>query len=220
MILPYVLLVLTSGALCFFYAYTLRQRRFSTIQLALLAGMVTLASYLVLELPVSRGNQQAIRALATTVMYWLLCVSGYRLSGVRLPSMLTVIHGASVLTLAALAAAMIHGDVTDRVWLIVWPLIAVQAAVVGLLLLSAWRQRSGKLLLLALSAAFWVATIVESLAILMEWLPWDSFRWSVAGALLFCIMLLFFFAERFILDREEAVREQRAAINAERGRIL
>ncbi|WP_116811077.1 sensor histidine kinase [Steroidobacter cummioxidans] len=218
--LPYVLLVLTSGALCFVYAYTLRQRRFSTIQLALLVGIVTLMLYSVLKLPISRGHEQGVRALATTGMYWLLCVSGHRLSGIRVPGMPAVIHGMAAFTFIAIAVAMIRADVTDRIWLLAWPLVFLQMSVIAALLLSAWRRRSVKLLLLALSAAFWTTTVAQSLAILSEWLPWDSFRWSVSGALPFCIVLLFFFAERFILDREEAAREQRAAIASERGRIL
>lgn len=218
--LPYVLLVLTSGALCFVYAYTLRQRRFSTIQLALLVGIATLLLYSALELPISRGNEQGVRALATTGMYWLLCVSGYRLSGIRVPGMPAVIHAVAALTFAALGVAMLRADVTDRIWLLAWPLVFLQMSVIALLLLSAWRRRSFKLLLLASSAAFWMTTVAQSLAIISEWLPWDSFRWSVSGALPFCIVLLFFFAERFILDREEAAREQRAAIANERGRIL
>lgn len=220
--IPKGLLVLTAGALCFVYAYLLRQRRFQPIQVALVAAVALQLLYLLLDLPLSLGREQAVRTLAGILMYWLLCLAGLRMSGVRHAGPRIAAHAAAGLGAAAVLGLAAADRATDQVWLLAWPIIALDGAVAALLLWHAWRQRSVKQALLALGALLWVATICQSLALLMEWpgLPWDSFRWSQAGALPFCVMLLFFFAERFILDREEAAAERQAAIQAERNRIL
>jgi signal transduction histidine kinase len=62
--------------------------------------------------------------------------------------------------------------------------------------------------------------MLQSAFILMDWLPWDALRTSTLGVVPFCLVLLFVFAEQFILDREQAAAAQRDAIIAERGRIL
>ncbi|WP_059412906.1 sensor histidine kinase [Cupriavidus basilensis] len=217
---PYILLVLVAGALCFLSAYARRQRHFGATPQAFLAGLVTLLLYLTQALPVSRDSLEGLRALASLPMYWLLCVEGYRLSGFAIRGMHAVIHGLSALTVAAIVAALALGDSGDDIWMLTWPHLALRVLLCGLLLVAGWRRRSPKLVLLALSAALWCATVAQSYLILMEWLPWDAFRWSVAGALPFCVVLIFVFAERFILDREESARERQAAIATERGRIL
>ncbi|GAA5236498.1 hypothetical protein FOZ76_14165 [Verticiella sediminum] len=218
---PYVLMVLVVGALCFVLGYALRRRRqLLPMQFALLAGIVTLASYLMAELPMSRGSQQAVRILISIPMYWALGVAGYHLAGIRLRGFLTAWHTTTLLTLAAAAGWLILGGVTDQVWLLTWPHVLLRWIPIGLLCARAWRDRSVKFLLLGLSAGLWNVTIMQSYLILMEWTHWDSFRWSVTGALPFALVLLFVFAERFVQDHEDAVRAQRAAVAAERERIL
>ncbi|MBE7375819.1 sensor histidine kinase [Pseudomonas lopnurensis] len=219
-ILPYVILVLFLGALAFLVAHIYYQRRFHLIQLAMLTGLLSILGYLAIDLPLARADQQAIRILITTCMYWWLCLIGYRLSGARGHAYPRLLHAVSLLTLAATLALWALGEAGDRLWLITWPHLLLRLPVIVLLLRSAWRRRSPKYWALGLSTALWLGTQVQSYLILMEWLPWDSFRWSTAGALPFCIVLLFFFAERFILEREEVANQQRIAIADERGRIL
>ncbi|CAM3652911.1 Histidine kinase domain-containing protein [Bordetella sputigena] len=217
---PYGVLVVMGAALCFLVAHVRRQRRTHVIQFGMLAGVLAAASYLALDLPVSRGTQEITRIVITTVMYWVLCVVGYRMSEFRLRGFLPAWHALGALTLLAVLAAGAAGMADDRLWLWTWPHVLARLVVIGLLLWRAWRLRSPKYAALALSALIWWVTIVQSYLILMDWLHWDSFRWSIAGAVPFCVVLLFVFAERFILDREEAAVAQQAAIATERERIL
>lgn len=219
-IAPYLILVLMGGALCFLLAYAWHQRRAYTIQFALLTGVLAAASYLAVQLPLTRGVEQAVRVWITTVMYWFLCVAGYRLSGARVRWLLPMVHVCSALCLLASLAWALLGAVSDQVWMLTWPQIPLRLAVAVLLLRQGWRLHSLTYMALALTAMLWIATMVQSYLILMEALPWDSFRLSVAGGLPFCIAVLFYFAERFVVDREESLLQQRAAITAERERIL
>ncbi|WP_328586092.1 sensor histidine kinase [Chitinasiproducens palmae] len=219
-VIPYAMLVVLGAALCFLAAHIWLQRRLTVVHLLLMVAVISTTSYTFLELPIMRGEEQTVRVGITTSMYWMLCVFGYRMSGVRIRGLLWVIHISSALTLLAALALTIAGEASDRLWLITWLHVAVRAVVVALLLRHAWQRRSTKLALLGLTAALWLVTIAQSNLILMELLPWDAFRWSIVGAAPFCVVLLFFFAERFILDRDKAASEQRAAIQAERNRIL
>ncbi|NDL61873.1 sensor histidine kinase [Acerihabitans arboris] len=218
-IVPYVLLVLIAGSLCFLVAYTWRQRRLFIIQFALLASLATLLAYLA-DLAIPLGAQEALRVIITTIMYWALCVAGYRLSGARLRWFPPLLHGLTLLTIIIVIATMIVGEATDRTWLITWPHVAFRLVPIGLLLARGLKTRSVKLIALSSTGLLWTLTVAQSYLIIMEWLPWDSFRWSFVGALPFCIVMIYFFAERFIIDREGSQIEKRAAIVAERARIL
>src|SRR5476649_1496320 len=218
-VVPYVILVLIAGSLCFLVAYTWRQRRLFIIQFALLFCLATLLSYLA-DLAVTLGVQEALRVIITTVMYWALCVAGYRLSNARLPWFLPMLHGVTMLTLAATAIVTLLGASTDRVWLLTWPHVLLRLIPIGLLMQLGWQQRSLKFTALSLTALLWTITVAQSYLIIMDVLPWDNFRWSFAGALPFCVVMIYFFAERFIIDRELSQLEKRDAIVAERSRIL
>ncbi len=218
-VVPYVILVLIAGSLCFLVAYTWRQRRLFIIQFALLFCLATLLSYLA-DLAVTLGVQEALRVMITTAMYWALCVAGYRLSGAKLPWFPPVFHGVTMLTLAATAIVTLAGAATDRIWLFTWPHVILRLIPIGLLLHLGWQQRSLKYTALSLTALLWTITVAQSYLIIMDVLSWDSFRWSFAGALPFCVVMIYFFAERFIIDRELSQLEKRDAIVAERSRIL
>ncbi|XBS71231.1 ATP-binding protein [Acerihabitans sp. KWT182] len=200
-------------------AYTWQQRRVFIIQFALLLGIASLLSY-ILELTLSLGDQQAMRAIITTLMYWALCVAGYWLADIRLRGFLPLWHGLTAATLGIIVIMLLRGDATDRIWLITWPHVLFRLALIGLVIRRGYQRREWVLVALGLTALFWTATLAQSYFIIMEWLPWDSFRLSIVGALPFCLVMIFYFAERFIASREESRREQRAAIIAERMRIL
>lgn len=219
-VIPYVIMVLLAGALCFLMAYAWRQRRGYLIQVAMLVGIVALVSYLALRIPVTRSTDQALRVITTTLMYWMLCIAGYRLCETRIKGLMPLLH---MLTGACLLATLLwaaRGDVDDRVWMLTWPQLPIRFLLAGMVAYEGWKKGSVVYVALGLTAVLWTLTIVQSYLILLDILPWDSFRLSVAGALPFCIALLFYFAERFILDREESLLAQRAAIVAERERIL
>ncbi|WP_413722446.1 sensor histidine kinase [Sodalis sp. RH24] len=218
-IVPYVLLVLIAGSLCFLVAYTWRQKRVFIIQFALLASLATLLAYLA-DLAIPLGAQEGLRVMITTIMYWALCVAGYRLCGARLRWFPPLLHGLTLLTVISVVALMLLGKATDRAWLITWPHVLLRLVPIALLLARGWSTRSVKLIALSLTALIWTLSVAQSYLIIMEWLPWDSFRWSFVGALPFCFVMIYFFAERFIIDREGSQIEKRAAIIAERARIL
>lgn len=218
-IVPYVLLVLIAGSLCFLVAYTWRQKRLFIIQFALLASMTALLAYLA-DLTIPLGAQEALRVIITTIMYWALCMAGYRLCGARLRWFGPLLHGVTLLTVVVVLALMLLGEATDRAWLITWPHVLLRLVPIVLLLARGWTTRSVKLIALSLTALIWTLSVAQSYLIIMEWLPWDSFRWSFVGALPFCFVMIYFFAERFIIDREGSQIEKRAAIIAERARIL
>ncbi|TKI07733.1 sensor histidine kinase [Martelella alba] len=218
-IVSYIMLVLIIGALCFLLAYAWQQRRFFTIQFALVLSLLTLLIYL-MDLRISLGDQQALRAIVSTAMYWALCLAGYRMAGIKLRWYPPLLHSVTAATLLAMLALMLMGDATDRIWLITWPHVAIRLVPIALLLHQGWQSRSMKIFLLGLTALLWNITVAQSYFIIMDWLPWDSFRLSFAGALPFSLVMIYHFAERFIADREGNLREQRAAIVAERTRIL
>ncbi len=219
-LVPELLSVVAACCLCFLTVYIWRQRRLHVMQLALLIGVVAIVSYFSAGFPGSRTDQQALRVAVTTAMFWALCIAGYRMSGVRARWYPPLVHIVSVLTLLATLQFLLSGNMSDRVWQITWPHMGVRAIVIVMLARRAWRDRSWKYGCLAASSFLWLLTTMQSVVILLDWLSWDNFRLSEAGALPFCAVVLFFFAERFILDREEAVLQLREAVSHERSRIL
>lgn len=216
---PYILLVLIAGAVCFLPAYARRRRRRSVTPLAFIASLVCLLAY-PLFMAVSPGVEEGLRAIAATLMFWALCVEGYRLSGARLRFFTPLLHGVTLLTIAVVVLFMLMGLASDRIWLLTWPHVLLRLVPIFLLLIRGWRTRSLKLLALAFTALLWTLCVAQSYLLIMEWLPWDDFSLGVIGALPFCLMLIFFFAEQFIIDKEESLKAQGAAVAAERARIL
>ncbi|MEA9392026.1 ATP-binding protein [Acerihabitans sp. TG2] len=215
----YAIFFLISGSLCFLVAYTWRQRRLLIIKFALLFCLIILLFYLA-DLTVALGTQEALRMMSATLLNWVLCLAGYRLSGARLPWFEPVLHGLTMLTLTVSALIMLFGVPTDQIWLLTWPHVLLRLVPIGLLLHLGWRQHSLKYTALSLTALLWTITVCQSYLIIMDELPWDSFRWNFAGALPFCIVLAYFFVERFIIDRKLSQLEMQDAILAERARIL
>lgn len=125
-----------------------------------------------------------------------------------------MLHGLTVLTLAVTAIITLFGTPTDQLWLLTWPHVVLRLVPIGLLLHLGWRQRSLKYTALALTALLWTITVGQSYLMVMDDLPLDSFSWSFAGALPFCVVMISFFAEQFIIDRELSQREKKDAIIA------
>lgn len=219
-VVPYIVLVVMGGAGCFVIAHLWRRREPHIIQLGAVIATLAVASYLSVSMPLSRVDQIVLRVIVTTLEFWPLCIVGYRMSGVRIRGFAWAQHGLPVLTIAIALGAWVTGHASDKLWFIVWPLMVLRMTVAGLLLRRAWLDRSVKLGLLALTAGLWLVTTAQSLALPTDWFAWDTIRLSTVGVVPFCIVLLFLFAERFILDHEEAIEQQRAAVAAERGRIL
>lgn len=222
-VIPSVIMVLLTGALSFLMVYAWRRRRDYIVQLTVLAGVIVLAvylSYMMLHLPIRRSSENALRVVVTTLMFWGLCVGGYRMCTTRLRGLMPALHFFSSACLILTLAWALRGDVGDRVWILTWPLLPIRVMVAGLLAYDGWRRGSAIHIALGLTAIFWMGTLVHTDLMLADLLSWNNVNVSLAGGLPFCIALLFYFAERFIFDREESILAQRAAIVAERERIL
>jgi signal transduction histidine kinase len=219
-IVPYVIVVLLVGALAFLMTYAWRQRRGYMMQIAALIAIPVVILYLAPPMLMTRSTLRAMRVFSTTAQYWLLCVAGYRLCQMRLRGLMPTLH---VLTGASLLITLvwaIYGYIGDSVWMLTWPQLPIRFLIAGIIVYEGWKQRSVIHVALGVTAIFWTLTLVQSFLIPLDLLPWDSFRLSTAGALPFCVAMLFYFAQRFILDREESLIAQRAAIVTERERIL
>jgi signal transduction histidine kinase len=222
-VIPAIILVLLTAALSFLSIYAWRRRREYVIQLTVLAGVVLLLiylSYMVLHLPIIRSTENALRVVITTLMFWGLCIGGYRLSATRIPGLMPALHVLSGACLLLTLGWAIRGDVGDRAWLLTWPLLPIRVTVAALLAYDGWRRGATIHIALGLTGLFWMGTLVQTDLMLAGLQPWNVLNLSLAGGLPFCVALLFYFAERFIFDREESLLAQRAAIVAERERIL
>lgn len=218
--MPYALVILMLSAMALACAYAYRRKQYAGIQITLALGAVSLALDLIPDLPLSRGDRYAVRAVVFAAMVWLLCLAAYRLSAVRKRHLPRVIHLVSLAVMLASAATIVQGTASDKVWLYATPFYPLVAYVLALVLETAWLQRSMRLGLLVGVAVIWMAAVLHSNMLPFGWLPWDSFRYNTAAAVPLCAMLVLVLAERFVQDREEAVRNHRAAVGTERARIL
>jgi signal transduction histidine kinase len=219
-VVPYIVLVVMAGAGCFVIAHLWRRRQPHLIQLCAVIATISVIIYLSASMPISRVDLQVVRVFVTTIMFWVLCVIGYRMARIPVRGFWIAQHGLPILVTVVVLVLWISRTATDQIWFVDWPLLVLRTFVVGLVLWRAWLDRSIKLALLAISAQIWLVAVAQSVAISSGWLPWDSVLLSTVGNGPFCLMLLFLFAEQFILDHEQAKEQQRAAIMAERGRIL
>lgn len=221
-VLPYALMILLGAAMClaYAYAYARQRRQYTLILIALGVGGLTVLIDMIPILPLSLGERHAVRALFFTLLMWMLCRVGYRLSNRQPEVLLRILDGLWVLVSVSILGSMAMGVASDRVWGLDLPFVVALTLVGAMVLETAWQQRSVRLLLLALAGLFWCTAALQSLVTPLGWLPWESFRYRSAGAIPLCIMLLLFFGERFVLDREEALRNQHNAIATERSRIL
>jgi signal transduction histidine kinase len=219
-VLPNAVFAMIIGALIFLAAHLWHRRSVHLIQLVGLVAIVSLGSYLTLSFPVSRGTEVFVRLLVHILLFWALVVAGYRLAGRRDRWFLPLWHAVSIATIVAAIAFYAVGETGDPMWMLAWPHTLLRFIVLYWMFVSAWQTRSIRLGALALSATIWNLTMLQSAFILMDWMPWDTVRTSTLGVVPFCLVLLFVFAEQFILDREQAAAAQRDAITAERSRIL
>ncbi|TCV98296.1 sensor histidine kinase [Biostraticola tofi] len=216
---PYVILLLMTGSVFFLLAYTWRQRRLFILQLALLLSLLGLMSYLS-TMAVGVGTSQGLRIIATTLLFWVLSLAGWRLAAGKWRWFEPLLHATSAVILLITLIYIARGEASDRLWLLTWPHIGLRMLVIGQMCYQGFRLGSAKLWLLAATAFIWNLSIAQSNLVMMDWLQWDSYRLSFIGALPFSLVLIYRLAERFIADHDENRRQQRAAIITERSRIL
>lgn len=219
-VLPNAVFAIIIGALIFLVAHLWHRRSVHLMQLFSVVSLLSLGSYLTLSFPVSRDTEVFVRLVVHILMFWALGVAGCHLAGRRSGWFLTLWHAVSIATVIAAIAFYAVGETGDPMWMLAWPHTLLRFVILYWMFEHAWRTRSIRLGALALSATFWNLAMLQSAFILMDWMPWDAVRMSTLGAVPFCLVMLFVFAEQFILDREEAAAAQRDAITAERSRIL
>ncbi len=219
-VLPNAVFVMIIGALIFLVAHLWHRRSVHLIQLVTVVAILSLGSYLTLSFPVSRDTEVFVRLIAHIVLLWGFTIVGYRLAAHPARWFLLLWHAVSIATIVAAIVFYAIGKTGDPMWMLAWPHTLLRFIVLYWMFARAWRIRSIRIGALALSATFWNLTMLQSAFIVMDWLPWDSVRTSTLGVVPFCIVLLFVFAEQFILDREQAASAQRDAVTAERNRIL
>lgn len=219
-ILPYALGILLAAAVCLAYAYAHRRRQYMLIAGSLAIAIFSLLLDMVPIPWLMPGDLHGVRAMVFVILYWALCRAGVALCFRPLKAFGGFLNGLLLVTLAAMAWQIIAYTSSDKVWGWMLPFVLAQGVIIALVIESAWQQRSLRLALLALCASIWNATVLQGLSLSMGWLPDESFRYNSASAIPLCLMVLLFFGERFVLDREESQREQRRAIALERARIL
>ncbi|WP_322048631.1 ATP-binding protein [Paraburkholderia sp. J67] len=218
--LPNAVFVILIGAFVFLAAHFWHRRSSNLMQLSGPLAFLLLLSYLSVSFPVSRETEVFVRVVAYLMLHWTLVVGGYRLSEHQSRWFLPVWHTLSAATVVAAIICYGVGVTGDPMWLVVWPSTLLHLLVAYWMLSRACRTRSLKLGALALTGTLWIATIIQSLLIVLDCFSWDTIRLSNSGGVPFGVVLLYMFAGQFILDREEAAVAQRDAIAAERNRIL
>lgn len=221
--IPAVIMVLLIASLCFVAVYSWRRRNQFAIQFSLVTGiglLVIYFSYQLSQVSATRNTEETLRIVTATLVFWGLCIGAHHLCTTRLRGLMPCIHAFSGVCIIATLIWAFHGDVGDRAWLLTWPLLPLRIAMAGVVAYDGWRRHNGILIALGVTGQFWMVTLAQSDLMLNGMLPWDSFTLSIAGGLPCCAVVLYYFAERFVVDREESLLAQQAAIVAERERIL
>lgn len=205
-----------------------RDRRVRNLHFAIVTVLwtVIMGLYVLPGLPLP---QKALTVLISTVLvlfYWALLGLFYRYSGSQwrwYPRLLNVV---SAITLILVLGLTLFGfdetpeHFSERMGLVLLPTVLLRALATVMLLQAAWRQRSLRSSALAAAELIWYAGHVQMIGILAGWWSPEPFRFDPSVSLPLYVVLISFFVQRLVLDREHAAREKQAAIDAERARLL
>jgi signal transduction histidine kinase len=183
-----------------------------------------LGLYCVPALSLTREGLTIFLAVLFTVFYWALLALFHRYSESRWHWYPRVLHVVSALTLLC-AFVVIALDLnterfTERMGLVMLPMALLRLLATVMLVQAAWRKRSAPSIALAAAEVLWLSGHVQIIGIFAGWLSPEPFRIDPACSLPLFFVLQLLFVERFVHSREQAAREQQAAISAERARIL
>ena len=174
--------------------------------------------------PVSRNALIVLMVVLHTVFYWALLDIFYRYSESDWHWYPRVLSTTSILTLLlALGIVLVASSAQHLSELIGWamlPTVLLRLLATVMLVQTAWRRRSRGAFLLAATEVLWFSGHLQLMSILAGWLSPDPFRLDPSVSLPLYLALQYLFIERLVRDREQAAREQQAAISAERARIL
>lgn len=221
-VIPQALFVLMTATLVFGLVIWWRARRAIHRHFALAMALWTtlLGCYLFPELPLTRNGLAITLILLAISSLWALLGLCWRFSRSTWRWFPWVLNISSALTLAAAVVMALTGQLLDLLGWLLLPSLLLRVLTTSMLAQWAWRERSLRAFALVGAELVWFAGTLQFLAIRLRWLPAEPFMLSPSDELPLYLVLLYFFVERFILDHGQAARDQQAAIDAERSRIL
>lgn len=226
-IIPQVLLVLMAVGSLFGLLVWWRERQRGTNQLftvVMVLWTLIVAIWVLPPLPLTIYGGSGVLLVLYITFYWSLLALFYRYSESDwrwYPPLLNVVSGLTLLS--ALAILFLGSDTrraSELMGLVMLPTAFLRVLATVMLVQSAWRKRSLPSFALAATEVLWFAGHLQVIGILAGWLPPDPFRLDPASSLPLYLVLLYFFAERLVREREQAIHNQQTAVSIERARIL
>jgi len=225
-IIPQALFALMTAGSIFALLVWLRNRRMESLRfsIAMILWTIIVGLWVLPEPPLSREDMPAFFAALYITFYWILLDLFYRYSECDwhwYPKLLNLGFGFALV--CAVIKPVFFADMPQ----LLEPMAVVLSLTVFLRLLAtvmlvqaAWRKHSPKIYALAGAEVLWFSGHVQDIAIFAGWLPPVPFRLDPASSLPLYFVLMYFFVERLVRDREQALRERQDAVDRERARIL
>jgi signal transduction histidine kinase len=224
--IPQALFVLLAAGSVIGLLAWLRERRVPNLHFAfaMILWTAIVGGWVLPEPPLAPTLLGIYFATLYITFYWTLLHLFYRYSGSDWHWYPRVLNGIFGLTMLATAALIVFNressHAAEQLGLALLPTVFLRVLATVMLLQSAWRRRSPRAYALAATEVLWFAGHLQIIAIMAGWLPPDPFRLDPASSLPLYFVLLYFFVDRLVREREEAIRKQHAALGAERARIL
>ena len=177
-------------------------------------------------LTLSSESAGAVVGVLLLVFYWALLGLLYRYSASEwhwYPRVLNIVFSLAVLAGLIVIYVNIRAPsphFSGRMGLVLLPTVAMRLLVTAMLIQAAWRSRTTRSYTLLVAELLWFSGQVQLMCILVGWLPPTPFVLDPTCSLPLFVVLTFFFVDRLVREREQAVHERHAAVSAERGRIL
>ncbi len=220
--IPQALLVLLLSTLVFSLALWWRERQLRHRQFVVVVALWALVLWIYLEAnpPFSDLGAALFATLLMIAFNWALLDLCYRFSASTWRWFIPVLNvSAAAMVLATVLIVLFGRELVHLRWVLA-PVLPLRLVATLMLAHWAWRERSLRALALSGAEALWFIGFLQFAAVAWGLLPNWPFLLSPADGLLLFVVLLFFFVERLIVDRQTTARAQMAAVAAERQRIL
>lgn len=224
-IIPEALFALMAASSLFAFLVWWRERRTRFPQFMIVMALWTLivGLFVIPTPPVPRYAWTVFVVSLLTVFTWALLYLFYEYSESGWRWYPRLLHAVSAVTLLAAVVTVLDGNsahASQHLGLLMIPNGLLRVLATAMLVQSAWRQRSWRNYALAAAELAWFSGQIQIMAVLVGWVPADTFRLDPACSLPLYLVLQYLFVERFVRQREQAARERQEAIIAERARIL
>jgi signal transduction histidine kinase len=203
-----------------------RERRARNLHFAAATALWTavVGMWVLPEPPLTPEGVSLLLITLYNVFFWLLLHLFYRYSESDwhwYPRMLNWVFGFTLAAALGIIAFTANTEgAPQSMGLVMLPSVLMRLLATVMLLHAAWRKRSPRTFALAATEVLWFAGHLQIIGIMAGWLPPGPFRFDPASSLPLYLVMLYFFVERLVQEREQAARDQQAAIIAERARIL